>query len=155
MDEALNQLTEEKRQAELDKIAAIRALEEKSKEFLKEKDEKARLESKLKMIHYQVGNENTNIEETPQFRNLLEEKQKEIRNIYEEKVKQLENERLQMEEGKNQVEKCKQLLIKQRDIMIALTARLNDRDEIILELRGVRLIVKIKIRIRNNRCKKV
>ena len=134
MDEALNQLTEEKRQAELDKIAAIRALEEKSKEFLKEKDENARLESKLKMIHYQVGNENTNIEETPQFRNLLEEKQKEIRNIYEEKVKQLENERLQMEEGKNQVEKCKQLLIKQRDIMIALTARLNDRDEIILEL---------------------
>ena len=33
-----------------------------------------------------------------------------------------------------QVDRYKQLLLKQRDIMIALTARLNERDEQILQL---------------------
>lgn len=35
-----------------------------------------------------------------------------------------------------QLEKYKQLLLKQRDIMIALTSRLNNRDETILQLRS-------------------
>ena len=40
-----------------------------------------------------------------------------------------------------QVDRYKQLLLKQRDIMIALTARLNERDEQImgLQVRGVRM----------------
>lgn len=37
-------------------------------------------------------------------------------------------------EGSSQVEKYKGLLLKQRDIMIALTARLNNRDETIIHL---------------------
>jgi len=32
------------------------------------------------------------------------------------------------------VDRYKQLLLKQRDIMIALTARLNERDETIIQL---------------------
>ena len=39
-----------------------------------------------------------------------------------------------MEEDKAQVDRYKQLLLKQRDIMIALTARLNDRDDTIIQL---------------------
>ena len=37
-------------------------------------------------------------------------------------------------EDKSQIDRYKQLLLKQRDIMIALTTRLNDRDETILQL---------------------
>jgi len=38
------------------------------------------------------------------------------------------------EEDLAQVDRYKQLLLKQRDIMIALTARLNERDEQIMTL---------------------
>lgn len=37
-----------------------------------------------------------------------------------------------MEEDKVQVDRYKQLTLKQRDIMIALTTRLNERDETIV-----------------------
>lgn len=39
-----------------------------------------------------------------------------------------------VEEDLAQVDRYKQLLLKQRDIMIALTARLNERDEQIMTL---------------------
>ena len=72
------------------------------------------------------------IEDTPQFRTALEEQQKRIRQEYESKLNEIERERNQIEEGKAQVDRYKQLLLKQRDIMIALTSRLNERDETII-----------------------
>lgn len=61
---------------------------------------------------------------------------------YERKMRALEAERRAIEEEKQKVEgtrsevdRYKQLLLKQRDIMIALTARLNQRDEQIVGLR--------------------
>ena len=74
------------------------------------------------------------IEETPQFRSALEEQQRLIRQEYEGKLNEIERERNQIEEGKAQVDRYKQLLLKQRDIMIALTSRLNERDETIIQL---------------------
>ena len=88
------------------------------------------------------------IEETPQFRNALEEQQKIIRSQYEKRLQDLEKERQMIEEvcsvfsargtqsyqDKAQVDRYKQLLLKQRDIMIALTTRLNERDETIIQL---------------------
>lgn len=74
------------------------------------------------------------IEDTPQFRNALEEKQRVIRKEYDEKMQEIEKERIQIEEDKQQVDRYKQLLLKQRDIMIALTGRLNERDETIIQL---------------------
>ncbi|GIQ90322.1 hypothetical protein KIPB_013072, partial [Kipferlia bialata] len=53
---------------------------------------------------------------------------------YEQKLADLESERHGLLEDKAQVDRYKQLLLKQRDIMIALTARLNERDESILAL---------------------
>lgn len=47
---------------------------------------------------------------------------------------EIEKERLQIEEDKQQVDRYKTLLLKQRDIMIALTGRLNERDETIIQL---------------------
>ena len=74
------------------------------------------------------------IEDLPQFRNALEQQQKIIREQYEKKLLDLEKERQIIEEDKAQVDKYKQLLLKQRDIMIALTGRLNERDETIIQL---------------------
>lgn len=74
------------------------------------------------------------IEDTPQFRNALEQQQKIIREQYEKKLLDLEKERQIIEEDKAQVDQYKQLLLKQRDIMIALTNRLNERDETIVQL---------------------
>ena len=53
---------------------------------------------------------------------------------YEGKLAEIERERETIEEEKAQVDRYKQLLLKQRDIMIALTQRLNERDEQIMAL---------------------
>lgn len=50
------------------------------------------------------------------------------------RLKELERERQFVEADKAQVDRYKKLLLKQRDIMIALTARLNERDEQIITL---------------------
>ena len=70
-----------------------------------------------------------NIEDTPQFRNALQQEYQRVHRAYEDRLAELERERHTIEEDKAQVDRYKQLLLKQRDIMIALTARLNERDE--------------------------
>lgn len=50
------------------------------------------------------------------------------------RLKELEKERQSVEADKAQADKYKKLLLKQRDIMIGLTARLNERDEQIIAL---------------------
>jgi kinesin family protein 3/17 len=59
---------------------------------------------------------------------------KRIRTEYERRLRDMEKERKAVEEDKAQVDRYKQVLLKQRDIMIALTARLNERDEQIIAL---------------------
>ena len=53
---------------------------------------------------------------------------------YEERLGELERERQQLEDDKVHVERYKHLLLKQRDIMIGLTSRLNERDESIITM---------------------
>ena len=130
----LVQLEEEKRRAEQDKAAAITALEERNRDFIMEREEKKRLEEKIRALNSQMLVGGKKIEETQAFRTLLEEKQKAIRQEYEVKLQEVERERTQIEEEKAQVDRYKQLLLKQRDIMIALTSRLNERDETIIQL---------------------
>jgi kinesin family protein 3/17 len=86
------------------------------------------------MMNSQMLIGGTKIEDTPQFRNALEEKKSKLKQEFDEKLKEIEKERQQAEEEKAQIEKYKQLLLKQRDIMIALTNKLNERDEIIVQL---------------------
>ncbi len=74
------------------------------------------------------------IEDTPQFRSALEERQTLLLKEFDQKLQEFEKERQQIEEDKAQVERYKQLLLKQRDIMIALTNKLNERDEAIVQL---------------------
>eukprot|EP00210_Caulerpa_lentillifera_P001051 g1014.t1 len=125
---------EQKRRAERDKLAAITALEERSREFMREKRLKEKLEKKINTMQSQLLLGGRKIEDTPAFRTLVAMEHKKIRNEYEARLKELEKERESVEADKAQVDRYKRLLLKQRDIMIALTARLNERDEQILSL---------------------
>ena len=64
---------------------------------------------------------------------ILKEHQR-LQKEYSSRLQDLERERQGLEEDKQQVERYKGLLLKQRDIMIALTGRLNDRDQVLLHI---------------------
>jgi len=132
--EQILKIEQDRRRAEEDKMAAITALEARSREFMLEKEEKKKLEEKIKMMNSQMLVGGKKVEDLPQFKTAIEEHQKIIRQEYEVKLGEIERERQQIEEDKAQVDRYKQLLLKQRDIMIALTARLNERDETIIQL---------------------
>lgn len=127
-------LEQDKKRAEEDKEAAISALETRSREYLLEKQEKIKLEHKIKELASQLLIGGKQIEDTPQFQNALEAKHKIIREEYEGKLQEIEKERQMIEADKAQVDRYKQLLLKQRDIMLALTARINERDDTIIQL---------------------
>ena len=128
------ELEEERRKAEADKEAAMEALEMRSREYMNEKEEKRRLEERMKLMTSQMLIGGKKIEESPQFLIALEEKQHALKQEYEIKLNELEKERQHIEDDKAQIDRYKQLLLRQRDIMIALTVRLNERDETILLL---------------------
>jgi hypothetical protein len=155
----LLELDEQRRRAEADKMAAIQALEKRSREFLQEKEEKKRLEQRIAMLMSQmirserghdtsggggvggmgsssggVGNEMTMPPNAPEIQVLMKEQHDRLRQEYEGKLADLERERECIVEEKAQVDRYKQLLLKQRDIMIALTQRLVERDEQIVSL---------------------
>ena len=87
-------------------MAAIRALEARSLEFMREKQQKKKLESRIATLQSQMlgGMGLTN---TPAFRNALKEHRDRIRMEYETKMGDLERERETIEEEKAQVRKLK------------------------------------------------
>jgi len=109
-------------------------LEARDREIQFEKEVKRQLESKIAAMNSQMLAGGKEIQDHPQFRSALEEKHRMIRQEYDAKLQEIERERLNLEENKQQVDRYKQLLLKQRDIMIALTSRLNERDETIIQL---------------------
>ena len=123
------QLKEEKEQALMDKNNAIKELEKASKQFLIEREEKLKLEKKIKMMSEQMIIGGHKIEETPQF-------QKALKNqliLYENKILEIEKERQLLEEDKDKNKEYEQILIEQKNIMNNLTSKLNLKDEKIAE----------------------
>ena len=90
-------------------MAAIRALEARSLEFMREKQQKKKLESRIATLQSQMlgGMGLTN---TPAFRNALKEHRDRIRMEYETKMGDLERERETIEEEKAQVRKRQRVL---------------------------------------------
>jgi hypothetical protein len=130
----LLEVEEQKRRAEQDKLAAITELQCRSQEFMREKQEKRKLEERINSLQSQLLVGGAQMEETPAFRAKLQQEQRRMRREYESRLKEMEAERSTVEEGNAQVDRYKLVLLKQRDIMIALTARLNERDEQLLAL---------------------
>lgn len=151
---ALLQLEEQRRKAEADKMRAITELERRSRDFLREKREKSELEDKINAMQSQMlGNgvpfldaDGMNAHRVSNgfgknsgghqkaFDAELKKEHARIRDEYEGKIRELEAERQEAEEGRAQVGRYKAVLLKQRDIMIALTARLNERDETVIRM---------------------
>ena len=128
--ELVMQLQEEKEQALQDKNEAIRELEKASRQFLVEREEKLKLEKKIRIMSDQMIIGGHKLEETPQFQNALKNQLK----VYENKILEIEKERQLLEDNKAENKEYKELLFKQRDIMNALTYKLNERDEYIAQL---------------------
>ena len=63
-------MEEQKRRAEADKLAAITALEVRSREFMVEKEEKRRLEARITSMQSQLLIGGHKIEDMPVFRSL-------------------------------------------------------------------------------------
>lgn len=89
----LQDMEKQKKRLEEEKLNAINLLEVRSQEFAKEKEEKERLMARIKMLTSQVLVGGKHIEETPQFKSALEERQRVIRQEYEQKLFELERER--------------------------------------------------------------
>lgn len=105
--EAVMRLEQQKRRAEEDKAVVVKELEVRSREMVMEKEEKKRLEEKIKVLNSQLLVGGKKIEDTPQFKSALEERQREIRQEYEGRLGELERERQQIEEDKAQVDRYK------------------------------------------------
>eukprot|EP00656_Telonema_subtile_P050471 TRINITY_DN6542_c0_g1_i1.p1 TRINITY_DN6542_c0_g1~~TRINITY_DN6542_c0_g1_i1.p1 ORF type:complete len:842 (-),score=356.70 TRINITY_DN6542_c0_g1_i1:123-2648(-) len=121
----LIEVQERREQAEQDKLACITALEQQSRGLMQEKREKKQLEQRIKALQSQLLTG--------------EDKHKsgdasESQHSYQSKLMEIERERESIEKDKAQVDRYKLLLMKQRDIMVALTSRLNERDELIAGL---------------------
>ncbi|PNH03266.1 Kinesin-like protein Klp68D [Tetrabaena socialis] len=126
---------EQAKRAEADKLAALTALQERSREFLREKEEKRALELKIQAMQSQLLSGGSALHEVPAFKAILQREHNRLREQYEAKLRAIEAERQDAEGSASaEVGRYKQLLLKQRDIMIALTARLNERDEQIMSL---------------------
>eukprot|EP00756_Hemistasia_phaeocysticola_P017268 Hpha_TRINITY_DN15528_c0_g1::TRINITY_DN15528_c0_g1_i1::g.104777::m.104777 len=112
---------------------ALLALKARSVEVIQEKRAKEQLVEQIagmeKNGHVSVVGEE-NEEGSVAFREAIHRVSEEYMN----RLDELDKERQVIEEDKAQVDRYKQLLLKQRDIMIQLTARLNERDGTILTL---------------------
>ena len=117
-------------------MRAITELEQRSKEFLKEKKERSELEQRINEMQSQLlgGGGVAPDRNSDEFKAVLREEQERVKAEYEGKIRELEADRQEAEEGRAQVGRYKAVLLKQRDIMIALTARLNERDETIIRM---------------------
>lgn len=132
----LLQLEEARRKEQADKIAAMSALERQSAEIARQKAAMSSLQKRISSMQSQLLVGGQSVQDTPAFKNMLAQEQSRIREEYKRKMAELENERRLIAEDKAATEKLKGLLLKQRDVMVALTKRLGERDKEVLELQS-------------------
>ena len=131
----LVQLEEAKIRAEHDKDLMMQRLQEQSQKFLEEREEK-------KILKIQITHLETKLDMYQQFKKEFKggkgsdndwtgecETEK-----AETRMRKVDNQLKLLEEQKAHVDQYKDLLLRQRDIMVALTSKLNERDEAIVQL---------------------
>ena len=119
-----------KNREEKEKIDAIKAYEQTSRQLLIEREEKQKLETKIELMNLQMIKGGQKIEETPQFKNAIQEMEKD----FEKRILEIKKEREQIEDSKSQVEAYNKLLYQQRDIMNSLSITLSEKEEVIKDL---------------------
>ena len=126
----------EKLQAEKDKNEALQALEKASLRFLQEREEKRKLEKKIEIMNFQMipGGQKIKIEDTPEFKTLLQKHQILLQKDFNEKLSDLEKEKELIQISKEQVDSYNNLLHKQRETMDNLTNNLKEKEDNITHL---------------------
>ena len=139
----LIQLVEEKQRAEEDKNQMMQRLQEQSQKFLEEREEKKKMLIQIKHLENQLcmyqklKKDFKQDENDSKDVNLWLEDQPESlggEDTTKGKMEWMENQICFLEKEKAHVDQYKDLLFRQRDIMVALTRKLNERDESILQL---------------------
>ena len=141
-----NTFMKEVEQLNEDKKNIINQLEQTSQMYYKERDEKKKLENKIEMLNKDYENyknnnnvNNIQIEKTPEFISALEERQNTLLKEFDNKLQEFQKEKNKNNNNNNinnneEIERYKQLILKQREMMSALTKKINERDETILQL---------------------
>ena len=126
----------ERLQAEKDKNEALQALEKASLRFLQEREEKRKLEKKIEIMNFQMipGGQKVKIEDTPEFKTLLQKHQILLQKDFNEKLNDLEKEKELIQISKEQVDSYNSLLHKQRETMDTLTNNLKEKEDNITHL---------------------
>ena len=121
----------ERIQAEKDKNEALQALEKASLRFLQEREEKRKLEKKIEIMNFQMipGGQKIKIEDTPEFKTLLQKHQILLQKDFNEKLNDLEKEKELIQISKEQVDSYNTLLHKQREILENLTNNLKEKED--------------------------
>ena len=121
----------EKLQAEKDKNEALQALEKASLRFLQEREEKRKLEKKIEIMKFQMipGGQKIKIEDTPEFKTLLQKHQILLQKDFNEKLNDLEKEKELIQKSKQQVDSYNDLLNKQKETMESLTSNLKEKED--------------------------
>ena len=121
----------EKLQAEKDKNEALQALEQASLRFLQEREEKRKLEKKIEIMKFQMipGGQKIKIEDTPEFKTLLQKHQILLEKDFNEKLNDLEKEKELIQISKEQVDSYNDLLNKQKETMDSLTINLKEKED--------------------------
>ena len=122
----------ERIQAEKDKNEALQALEKASISFLQEREEKRKLEKKIEIMS--PGGQKIKIEDTPEFKTLLQKHQILLQKDFNEKLSDLEKEKELIQISKEQVDSYNVLLHKQREAMDNLTINLKEKEDNISHL---------------------
>ena len=127
----LKKIEMEKLQAEKDKNEALQALEKASLRFLQEREEKRKLEKKIEIMNFQMipGGKKIKIEDTPEFKTLLQKHQILLEKDFNEKLNDLEKEKELIAISKEQVDSYNSLLQKQKDIMENMEKSLKEKEE--------------------------
>ena len=135
----LKKIEMEKIQAEKDKNEALQALEKASLRFLQEREEKRKLEKKIEIMNFQLipGGQKIKIEDTPEFKTLLQKHQILLQKDFNEKLNDLEKEKELIQISKEQVDSYNILLHKQRETMDNLTSNLKEKEDNINHLNEI------------------
>jgi len=134
--EFIKKIEMEKIQAEKDKNEALQALEKASFRFLQEREEKIKLEKKIEIMKFQMiqGGQKIKIEDTPEFKTLIQKHQILLQKDFNEKLNDLEKKKELIQISKEQVDSYNTLLHKQKETMEALTNNLKEKEDNITHL---------------------
>ena len=111
----IHELEEKKRQAEEDKLKALEKLEEKTKAFYQEREEKRLLKQKINYLEKQVLSNSIN------FKDFF-------------KVNKLDIKKNENLNEKNPMNEYKDLILKQKQMMMDLTQKLGQKENYIIQL---------------------